>query len=701
MTEISLIQCILLFQVIGYVILSIFFKPDVGKRLYCGIFAFNGPSNLSKELCHLVLSNIKTIGMYNDERGGDNAGIAINNEILRTTGFEYKFKTLIEKQDINKFDPTVSSIIMGHSRRGSVGGKGHENAHPFEIYETKKAANWYMAGIHNGTIENWKELLENHGLDKEDFKNDSKTVLKILSRQRRLKKQKKYVVLEKYKGNGVFMWYFQDEPNILYVFKGAHKKYKSSVNFEEERPLFYYECPITRGIYFSSIKDPLLVIATDRNEVKNLVTNTVLKFKEGKLLKDEIIEIDRSEIYEFDYSNNYYNSEEEEHWRNRYGHYCGIEDNDRITPKQNSTIGYKNYASQAEMAKIAAEKRAKDLIRRTLPSDNSSVPIIPVSKVNDSQSSKSGKTIILGSEDTPLQNLAHYKGKLYREHGLYKHNGLLLNGEYIINKQTYEIHSPSKKNLLEQEHIFEIRYFYEGYMLKNKASLIDLQEMDKNYPNWKVDKAPYILSKYCSYPVPTFDGKFYYLNLNKFNGHLEGVPYSEDKSYLYKDGKLLEVKKLVKTSENVQSSLPFEGPTQEIDYCPIKVIDINSNKDISLDPELRPSLREIANQLEANEQEEENQENFLIFDASEREILDLWLQLREKVEEQTYQMNSYIKDKTFNEQDFLSGILHSWGFDCIEGGLTTATEKSPASERFVRDKNGKLIYQNISKLTFF
>jgi len=707
MNELSLINSILLFQIVGYAILRIFFKPDIGRRLYCGVFAFNGPTNLSKALCHLVLNNIKILGMYNDERGGDNAGIVINNEVLRTIGTEYKFKTLLERNHIDVLDPAISTIVIGHSRKGSVGGKGHENAHPFEIYEDKKnpSPDWYMTGVHNGTIENWQDLLKNHVLDEKEFKNDSKTMLKIIARQRKLKKVKKYNVLEKYKGNGVFIWYFRDEPDTMYVFKGAHKKYKTATKADEERPLFFYECPITEGIYFSSIKDSLIAISVDRELVKDLATNTVFKFRQGKLVVKDSITIERENIYEFESANSSvmygYGEEYDGHWEG-----CGFEP--AIRPGIQKQIGFKDYTAQSQeaMAKQALKERADHLVNKTLPSNSSNVCPIPISS-STSPTKREGKTIILGTDDVPLKNIANYKDKIYREHGLYKFGGELLNGEYIINMKTYEVHSSSKKNLLEQDHIFESRFFYEGYMLKNKIALIDLQELDKDNSNWKADKAQYIMSKYCSYPVPTTDGKMYYLNLNKAQGYFEGIPYSEGKVYDYKDGKLIEVRKIVETT-NQESSIP----PQEIEYGPIigpktKIINLhcpNYDRDIT-DPDgitsTPPKLteEEIADQLKKNQEEDSRQEELSVIDSAEQEILEQWLNLKEKIEEQMYNMDPFIKDGSLKKLDFLSGSLFDWGIDCIEGGVV-GTPKN-LSPYYKLDDKGKLAYSNISKMRFF
>lgn len=675
MNELNLIQNIFLFQIIGYIILRIFFKVDTNRRLYCGVFAFNGPSDLSKNLSHLVLNNIKILGMYNDERGGDNAGIVINNEVLKTTGFEYKFKTLLEKNHIEVLDPSSSTIVIGHSRKASVGGKGHENAHPFEIYEDKKDPNldWYMTGVHNGTIENWEELLKNHLLDEKEFKNDSKTILKIISRQRKLKKVKKYNILEKYKGNGVFIWYFKDEPDTMYVFKGAHKKYKTSNIVDEERPLFFYECPITKGIYFSSIKESLIAISIDRNLVKDLKTNIVFKFRQGLLVEKDSIIIDRENIYEFDFSTSTSNYNSNAYG---YGYYPELYKN--MKPGVQKQIGFKDYneSNQDTVIKLALKARADELIKKTLPSNNSNCSIVPMSK-------KEKKTIILGTEDIPLMHIVNYKNKIYREHGLYKFAGELLNGEYIININTNEIYSSSKKELLEKTHIFESRCFYEGYMLKSKAALLELQELDKNNPNWKADKVNYIMSKYCSYPVPSTDNKIYYLSLNKAQGCFEGIPYSENKIYTYNSGKLIEVKKLVGTA-NQESSFPQQ--------------DINYDKDIT-DPDIVITEEQIANQINKNLENDNMQEELSIIDSFEQEILEGWRHLKEKIEEQVTYMDPFLKNGTLKKLNFLSGVLFDWGIECIEGCVIGTPEDS--SPHYTLDNKGELTYNNISNITFF
>jgi len=702
--SIQLIQSIFLLQIICYLLLSIFFKPNRSGKVYCGIFAFNGPTKLSEALCHMVLNNIKMLGLYNDERGGDNAGIVINNKILHTTSFESKFKTLLDKNHIDILNPELSTVIIGHSRKGSVGGKGHENAHPFKIYNNDKDVdvNWYMTGVHNGTIENWQTILKNFNLDPKEFKNDSKTMLKILSRQRNLKKNKKFNVLEKYKGAGVFIWYFQDEPDAMYVFKGARKRYKTSLNFEEERPLYFYECPITGGIYFSSIKESLQAIAINKNDVKNLDTNIVFKIKQGKLIEGESIEIDRSEMYEFGsttpYSSNY------ESRANRDADFDSWDEHEFAYGY--AGMGGGRYPNVGEQVQIGIQKKWQKQEQEAAAKAKALVDkVIPINRILGPSSEEKPKFIYL-ADDEPRHNIKFYKNKIYRQEGLYYLNGSKVTGEFIVNERTCEIFDSSQKELLEQANIYKARYFFEGYILKGKAALVDLQTFDRDFPNgaWKADKSQYFMAKYCNYPVPTWDGKLYYIggtnSVTKANGEFTGLPYCELKVYDFKEGKRTFIRRPVTPvakQEAILRTLPIGLPTHK------EIIDPDAAPLFSAEDldKILATPDGVLENIQRNEDYERKIEELAIIDAQEEEILELWKALHEKVEEQMYTMKPYIKDKTIEPIHFLSGTLSMYGFACVDGGLTTTSGNIPESPYFKLDDKEQLSYKKISKINLF
>ena len=51
------VKSILLIYFLTYCLLSLFFKPDK-SRIYCGVFAFCGPTTLTKGAYAMILSNI-------------------------------------------------------------------------------------------------------------------------------------------------------------------------------------------------------------------------------------------------------------------------------------------------------------------------------------------------------------------------------------------------------------------------------------------------------------------------------------------------------------------------------------------------------------------------------------------------------------------------------------------------------------------
>lgn len=237
----------------------------------CGIFTFQS-KNPKKTNWKEVIANIKILGLYNDTRGGDNFGIYLNGNIHKNkTHSEKTAKTFFENNgEIFDLKDINFPNIIGHSRKGSVGGLLLENAHPFVI-ETE---NDKLIGVHNGTIKNWKELLDEYNLKDDKIKVDSQAIFTILANNK-----DDYSVFEKYDGAGTFIWMYESDPDSLYTFKGASKLYQHSAAVTEERPLYFYEAD--EGIYFSSMAESLKCIAFKKEDVKNLKSNSVFKLTKG------------------------------------------------------------------------------------------------------------------------------------------------------------------------------------------------------------------------------------------------------------------------------------------------------------------------------------------------------------------------------------------------------------------------------------
>lgn len=275
-----------LISILLAITVAVLFKPDT-TRFYCGIAAFNGPRSMTKEVWHKVLANMRLLSVMMDARGGDNCGILIDDKIHKCALSEREFKVFFQRMTL--MPPTKSSTIIAHARKSSSGGYGVDNAHPFAIGEFEDGS-FEMAGVHNGTIDEWEDLCRDFDVDARDFKVDSKALLTIINNQQ---KENKYEVFNKYKGKGAFVWYRQDEPNTLYLFKGSTPDYQNGP-YTDERPLFVYYDDYSGGLYFCSTKEALLIIADDKDEVFNVKSNVVYKFENGGINKDfEVFKADR------------------------------------------------------------------------------------------------------------------------------------------------------------------------------------------------------------------------------------------------------------------------------------------------------------------------------------------------------------------------------------------------------------------------
>ena len=685
---------ILSIYLVIYCILSLFFKPDKSK-IYCGIFAFCGPTNLSKAAYHVILSNMKLLGTLNDSRGGDNAGIVINNEIFHTEKFTYKFSELIQKTILPTPDPSKSTVVIGHCRKGSVGGKDHKNAHPFKIYNTiEEKGDWFMTGVHNGTISNWKDLAENYSLDPDLIDNDSKTILTILSRQRNLKrKQPIFRVLEQYEGYAVFIWYFLDEPNTMYVFKGASYKFSHSKEMDEERPLYFYECPFTKGIYFSSVEESLKMLSGDPSLVNDLECNIVYKIVEGKFSKD-IVKINREALKPEPYNSTTVRGFVKNHNKNKKALYenCSHEDEYNYY-----SHGYPNY-----------ERIINKTCEKVFNSSSDSKK--EETKAEEIKNSDNGSTTFITSlfdiPSKPLLELAN-SDEIYRLYGKYLRKGKNLDGCFVINKKTNNCYALDDENiqkeLKENPLDYETRHFFEGYLVKDFRCMTELTQMRKlaegKSTSWKSDKTDNFMSFYSNIPVPgiliSVNSKYYIAGV-KANLEISGIPYSEGKKYLFKEGLLISVTKpcqAPKVNVKETSIVNKTGPIKNI---------LESARQLNIPLEIPEKVEssEIKN-IEIVESEQKTDviraEDAYIIDANEEEILNCFNDLIEKCKEQVDFIEPYLENKLLKGSDLLSytfiKFFSSGPVDCLispKGGSFT-------SSPYYKKEGSTLVYLGVSK----
>lgn len=129
----------------------------------CGIVGYIGKGKANE----IILKGLKRL----EYRGYDSAGISvlINNEI-RTLKRSGKLNELIAAE---KKSPLLSNIGIGHTRWATHGEPNEINAHPHISYDGK------FSVVHNGIIENYKELKEN--LEKDGIKFKSNTDTEVIA----------------------------------------------------------------------------------------------------------------------------------------------------------------------------------------------------------------------------------------------------------------------------------------------------------------------------------------------------------------------------------------------------------------------------------------------------------------------------------------------------------------------------------------
>lgn len=234
-----------------------------------------------------------------DKRGGDACGRIVGNICQKGTGVYSDYRDLIIDTRPPQVD-VLPATILGHCRKASVGGKDPMYAQP--IFLCKKDLNLkaikdtqlkgiiknmnnndiIFSGIHNGTIENYKELARKYGVPIEEH-NDSKVVLTALF-------YGNYDILAEYNGTAALMWQNHIQ-NKTYVFKGASKNWVSSLEESTERPLFCWNIG-EENYYFSSTEDALKIIGAEEDKIQEVKDNCIYVFKDGVNVKS--MKIDRS-----------------------------------------------------------------------------------------------------------------------------------------------------------------------------------------------------------------------------------------------------------------------------------------------------------------------------------------------------------------------------------------------------------------------
>lgn len=132
----------------------------------CGIVCYNG----EKSAVEIILNGLKSL----EYRGYDSSGISVVTDKIETVKRKGKLQNLIDS--IDKIDNNAS-IGIGHIRWATHGEPNEINAHPQVSQDGK------FSVVHNGIIENYKELkkeMEDNGYT---FKSttDTEVVVALIS----------------------------------------------------------------------------------------------------------------------------------------------------------------------------------------------------------------------------------------------------------------------------------------------------------------------------------------------------------------------------------------------------------------------------------------------------------------------------------------------------------------------------------------
>lgn len=311
----------------------------------CGLYG-----RLSKEKKIDMLA-FNVLGVANDIRGGDSCGYFIDGKFNygheQTKLYENFFKTDDTLKTI-----TTAKIALGHDRKASVGGVSLEKAQPVIITNEDDPSLIDFVLIHNGTINNHKELEKKYlKVDNKDSYSDSQIMAYIIYYHG-------FNVLQEYIGAGAFVIadYRQDRNNpTAYIFKGESAQTYSGKP-QEERPL--YLAMKQNEIWFSSLRAPLELITWNKNyKVIDLKTNTLFTIKDGTIIDE--LEYDRTKIeYRSMYAGNtsiaprnnrYYNDYDDDEY-NYYGAYGKKSAARHTTGTQFSSLHYCRNTGKAKSA---------------------------------------------------------------------------------------------------------------------------------------------------------------------------------------------------------------------------------------------------------------------------------------------------------------------------------------------------------------
>lgn len=230
-----------------------------------------------------------TLGIANDTRGGDSCGYFIDGHYEYGVGKDNKYFQYFFPDNNFLSELKKSTIAFGHCRKASIGKIDKTTAQPVVLTNDNGKIDYVL--MHNGTINNYKELAEKY-IPEIDIKDmtDSQVMARIFY-------YKGYDVLSEYIGGAVFaiIDYRENKTPKILLFKGASVKTKYETKETEERPLYFCINKESKELVFSSIASYLMALRPEQITF-DLPPNNLFKFVNGELLS--IKEISRKSAYQ-------------------------------------------------------------------------------------------------------------------------------------------------------------------------------------------------------------------------------------------------------------------------------------------------------------------------------------------------------------------------------------------------------------------
>ena len=173
----------------------------------CGIVGYTG----EKDSIELLIDSLELL----EHRGYDSVGIGcVKSEtkeicVQKCVGRVRDLRNLCEEQPIH------STCGIGHTRWATHGGVYEKNAHPHRCGK--------VTIVHNGIVENYKELTEDYELQEQlQSETDTEVVAALLNHyyEGDAKKAIQQVV-RKLKGTFALVMMFEDEPGVIYAIRNV------------------------------------------------------------------------------------------------------------------------------------------------------------------------------------------------------------------------------------------------------------------------------------------------------------------------------------------------------------------------------------------------------------------------------------------------------------------------------------------------